>query len=117
VTADEISPEQACNQEIRCWYNGKLVQSANTKDHIFTVAQVIEHCSKLLRLLPGDLIYMGTPMGTMVETAVKTKDWQNVGWMKPGGVLKSEVTGLGICENKVLSQAEWAATKTGGAHL
>ena len=58
VTSDEISPQKAMNMDIKCWYNGELVQSSNTKMHIFTIPQVVAHVSKYIRLVPGDLIYM-----------------------------------------------------------
>lgn len=111
VTSDEVTPEQAMNMDVRCWYNGELVQSSNTKMHIFTVPQIIAHVSKMITLLPGDLIYMGTPMGTAVETATAVGGFKNVKWMQPGGHLKTEVVGLGVCENKIMSQEEYFKAK------
>ena len=54
---------------------------------------------------------MGTPAGTRVETAGKVGGMKNVDWMKPGGVLKSEVVGLGVAENKILTNDEWKASR------
>ena len=71
--------------------------------------QVIEFISEKITLEPGDLIYMGTPSGTRVETAKEKKGLKNVDWMKAGGVLKSEVAGLGVAENKILSNEDWKA--------
>jgi 2-keto-4-pentenoate hydratase/2-oxohepta-3-ene-1,7-dioic acid hydratase in catechol pathway len=92
------------------------VQSSNTAQHLFTTPQVIAHISKKITLNPGDLIYMGTPGGTRVEGA-KGKGLKNVDWMKVGGVLKSEVGGLGVAENTILSNADWKAHKLGKARL
>lgn len=111
VTTDEITPEKASNMDVRCWLNDKLVQESNTKMHIFTVPQIIAHVSKFMRLLPGDLIFMGTPAGTLVEGAKAAGGFKNVKWMQPGDVLKTEVKGLGICENRIISQQEYLQSK------
>lgn len=111
VTSDECSPEQSMNMDVKCWYNGELVQSSNTKMHIFTAAQVLAHISNLITLLPGDLIYMGTPAGTAVEGAKEAGGLGKVKWMRPGGVLRSEVGDLGVCENTILSNADHPNSK------
>ena len=43
--------------------NGKTVQSANTKDMIFSFDAIIAYVSKFFTLKIGDLIYTGTPAG------------------------------------------------------
>ena len=43
--------------------NGQVVQSGNTKSMIFSIPQIIEHCSEFFTLKIGDLIYTGTPEG------------------------------------------------------
>lgn len=43
--------------------NGETVQSANTKDMIFSVDQIISYVSQFYTLKIGDLIYTGTPDG------------------------------------------------------
>jgi 2-keto-4-pentenoate hydratase/2-oxohepta-3-ene-1,7-dioic acid hydratase in catechol pathway len=43
--------------------NGELRQSGNTRDLLFPVPQLIEILSQTWRLLPGDLVYTGTPPG------------------------------------------------------
>jgi 2-keto-4-pentenoate hydratase/2-oxohepta-3-ene-1,7-dioic acid hydratase in catechol pathway len=40
--------------------NGKVVQSSNTKDMVFSVAKTIAFLSRGSTLLPGDLIFTGT---------------------------------------------------------
>lgn len=41
--------------------NGKVVQQENTKYMIHKPAKVVSYLSKYFTLMPGDLIYMGTP--------------------------------------------------------
>jgi 2-keto-4-pentenoate hydratase/2-oxohepta-3-ene-1,7-dioic acid hydratase in catechol pathway len=43
--------------------NGVLRQSANTRDMVFSVAQIVSHISQCMTLLPGDIILTGTPEG------------------------------------------------------
>lgn len=46
-----------------CEVNGKTRQRGNTKDMLFPVPIIIERLSKIWQLLPGDLIFTGTPAG------------------------------------------------------
>ena len=43
--------------------NGEVVQHARTNDLIFSVPALIARISAVLPLLPGDVIYTGTPPG------------------------------------------------------
>ena len=43
--------------------NGRVVQSGNTKSMIYTIPQIINHCSEFFTLKIGDLIFTGTPEG------------------------------------------------------
>lgn len=51
------------NIEMRCTVNGVLRQQGNTRDMLFPVAEIIAFLSSHWRLLPGDLIFTGTPAG------------------------------------------------------
>ncbi len=43
--------------------SGVRRQHANTADMVFNVRQIVSHLSKVLTLLPGDVIVTGTPAG------------------------------------------------------
>lgn len=43
--------------------NGRVVQSGDTKSMIYTIPQIINHCSEFFTLKIGDLIFTGTPEG------------------------------------------------------
>jgi fumarylpyruvate hydrolase len=60
--------------------NDQIKQQADLADLIWSVDEIIEHLSKLYRLLPGDLIMTGTPAG--------------VGPVKPGDRLVGHIDGL-----------------------
>lgn len=57
----------------RIWLrvNGELRQQGDLEDMIYGVAEIISHLSSLLTLLPGDLIFTGTPAGV---SAIKSGD-------------------------------------------
>ena len=61
VTPDEFADPD--NIEIGCTLNGQQMQKGRTDDLIFTVPQLIESLSAVVPLLPGDLIFTGTPSG------------------------------------------------------
>lgn len=51
--------------------NGELRQQGNTAQMIFPFAEIIHFASRFFRLLPGDMIFTGTPAGV---SAVKPGD-------------------------------------------
>jgi 2,4-didehydro-3-deoxy-L-rhamnonate hydrolase len=61
VTPDEFADPD--NIEIGCTLNGQQMQKGRTDDLIFSVPQLIESLSAIVPLLPGDLIFTGTPAG------------------------------------------------------
>lgn len=61
VTPDEF--DDPGNIEIGCTLNGQQMQKGRTDDLIFSVPHLIESLSAVLPLLPGDLIFTGTPAG------------------------------------------------------
>lgn len=46
-----------------CFVNGIKRQEGSTKDMIFTIPRIISFLSTVWELMPGDLIYTGTPSG------------------------------------------------------
>ena len=89
VTADAFDGEQA---QVRCWVNGELRQDNNTRNLIFDLAELIETCSRGIRLYPGDIIATGTPAGVGMGM-------QPPRYLKAGDVVRVEVEGLGHIEN------------------
>ncbi|MCJ7508341.1 MAG: fumarylacetoacetate hydrolase family protein [candidate division Zixibacteria bacterium] len=51
------------NLKIESYLNGKVQQSSNTNQMIFSVEEIISFVSKVMTLLPGDIISTGTPAG------------------------------------------------------
>ena len=110
VTADEIGDPQ--NLHLRTRINGELRQSGNTKDMIWTCAELIHFFSINFTLRPGMVIITGTPAGTAWssdkslggnwipsedgEKLIPAKDYN-----RPGDIVESEIEGIGILMNPV----------------
>jgi len=69
--------------------NGETMQNQSSRDHIHDVHAIISFVSQYVTLLPGDIIYTGTPGATSA--------------MKPGDVVEIEVEGVGILRNHVVA--------------
>jgi len=74
--------------------NGQTVQDSSTKDMIFGVAQTIAFLSQGTTLLPGDLIFTGTPHGVGMGRKPQL-------WLKDGDIVEVALEGVGTCVNKV----------------
>lgn len=67
--------------------NGEVRQHGHTSDMIFPVAQLISYCSSIFTLMPGDLLFTGTPEG--------------VAAVKPGDTMKARISGLPLLDVSV----------------
>ncbi|RAO70312.1 uncharacterized protein BHQ10_006324 [Talaromyces amestolkiae] len=74
--------------------NGKIVQSSNTKDQIFGVAKTIAFISQGVTLLPGDVIFTGTPQGVGMGRKPQL-------WLKDGDHVEVSLQDVGTCSNRV----------------
>ncbi|GAA2350166.1 fumarylacetoacetate hydrolase family protein [Streptomyces violaceusniger] len=86
VTPDEF--DNPDDLELRCAINGEEVQEGRTCDLIFSVPTLIARLSAVLPLLPGDVIFTGTPAGVGLG-----RDPQR--WLAAGDELVSTVEGIG----------------------
>ena len=89
VTRDDID---LADTAIRCWINGELRQSANTRDLIFDVPTIIATISAGVTLQPGDVIATGTPAGVGIG-------FKPPKYLLPGDVARIEIGGIGVLEN------------------
>ena len=67
--------------------NGAVRQSSRTSAMIFSPAFLVAYVSRMMTLMPGDLILTGTPAG--------------VGPLAPGDVVEVEIEKVGILRNRV----------------
>jgi len=61
ATLDEVGDPHDLG--LRCWVNGEPMQDGRTDDFVFSIPSVVAYLSDVVTLLPGDLIFTGTPSG------------------------------------------------------
>ncbi len=83
---------------LRSLVNGEVRQQARTEDMIFGLTRLLIHISAGTTLLPGDVVLTGTPQGVAMGLPSKP-------WLRPGDVVRCEISGLGALENRVASTA------------
>jgi acylpyruvate hydrolase len=93
VTADELPPG-GMGLKIESRVNGKVMQSDNTANMMFPVAETIVYATQGMTLEPGDLLLTGTPSG--VAHARKPP-----AWMRHGDVCEIEIEGIGVLRNPI----------------
>ena len=86
VTPDELDDPD--DLEIECWLNSEQVQHSRTSDMIFPVAEIIARLSNVLPLLPGDVIFTGTPPGVGVGRTPPR-------FIQPGDEVETSISGIG----------------------
>jgi 2-keto-4-pentenoate hydratase/2-oxohepta-3-ene-1,7-dioic acid hydratase in catechol pathway len=79
-----------------CDVGGERMQTGATSDMIFPVPALVAYLSKHGELGPGDLIFTGTPSGVG-----STRNPRR--YLKPGDVIRSEIPGLGVLENRCVA--------------
>jgi 2-keto-4-pentenoate hydratase/2-oxohepta-3-ene-1,7-dioic acid hydratase in catechol pathway len=72
---------------VRSYLNGELKQSSDTSEFIFSIPEIVSFVSKVMTLMPGDIISTGTPAG--------------IGPMRPGDEVVVEVENIGRLHNYV----------------
>lgn len=97
VTADEITDPNSLL--LRTVVNGKTMQETNTSDMIFDVPTLIEFLSKSTTLLPGTIIFTGTPFGVGMGQNPPL-------WLKEGDVVQVEIERIGTLTNRFINEAK-----------
>jgi 2-keto-4-pentenoate hydratase/2-oxohepta-3-ene-1,7-dioic acid hydratase in catechol pathway len=91
VTPDEVpNPDDLA---LGCAVDGETMQDARTSDLIFDVPQLVAQLSAVLPLLPGDVLFTGTPAG--IGAARKPARF-----LHPGDVVESWIEGVGTIRNR-----------------
>jgi 2-keto-4-pentenoate hydratase/2-oxohepta-3-ene-1,7-dioic acid hydratase in catechol pathway len=93
VTSDEVGDPH--NLGIRLRLNGTVMQESNTKQMIFSAGELVAYLSIVFTLLPGDLIYTGTPPGVGMARKPPV-------FLKGGDAVEVEIDKLGVLRNPVV---------------
>ncbi len=96
VTKDEVPDPQAL--DIFLEVNGERMQSSNTRQMIFPIAELVSVISKFMTLLPGDVVITGTPPGVGLGKKPPR-------FLKSGDEMRVVVEGLGEQRQKVVEAA------------
>jgi fumarylacetoacetate (FAA) hydrolase len=94
VTPDELDDPD--DIEVACHLAGEQMQHSRTSQFVFTIPQLVASLSSVLPLLPGDLIFTGTPGG--------------VGWLREprrtiaaGEELVTAINGIGEMRHRFVA--------------
>ena len=97
VTPDEFA--DADDLGLGCAIDGTTVQNARTSDLIFSVPRLVAELSAVLPLLPGDVIFTGTPAGVGI-TAKPPR------FLQVGETLETWIEGIGTIRNRFVAPAQ-----------
>lgn len=93
VTPDEFDDPD--DIEITCSVNGQEVQKGRTRDLIFGVPALVAYLSKVMPLLPGDIIFTGTPAGVGMGRSPQV-------FLKPGDEVVTSIERIGVMRHRMV---------------
>lgn len=86
VTTDELADRD--DIALGCSIDGEVVQDGRTSNLLFSIPRSIAALSEVLTLLPGDVIFTGTPDGVGIGRSPQR-------FLQPGETLRTWVEGVG----------------------
>ncbi|MDX6740041.1 fumarylacetoacetate hydrolase family protein [Actinocorallia sp. A-T 12471] len=81
---------------ITCDVDGERVQHGRTRDMIFSLPRLIAELSAILPLLPGDLIFAGTPSGIGAGLTPPR-------FLRPGAEVVTRIEGIGEMRHRMVA--------------
>jgi 2-keto-4-pentenoate hydratase/2-oxohepta-3-ene-1,7-dioic acid hydratase in catechol pathway len=96
VTPDELDDPD--DLALGCAIDGETVQDARTSDLVFGVSELVAELSAVVSLLPGDIIFTGTPGGVGVSR-------RPARFLRPGETLVSWIEGIGTIRTRFAAPA------------
>ncbi|WP_275466540.1 fumarylacetoacetate hydrolase family protein [Streptomyces noursei] len=96
VSVDEFADPD--DLALSCALDGEVLQDGRTKDLIFSVPELVARLSAVVPLVPGDLIFTGTPSGVGMGRNPER-------YLPPGGTLVSTVEGIGSLTNRLVAES------------
>jgi 2,4-diketo-3-deoxy-L-fuconate hydrolase len=105
TTVDEL--DHPDDLALGCRLGDEVLQDGRTRDLMFNVPELVARLSQICPLLPGDIIFTGTPSG--VGNARDPKRF-----IPPGAVLTSTIEGLGELRNDFVAGPGYPGTESEG---
>ncbi len=96
VTRDEVPDPH--NLDIKLTLSGEVMQSANTRDMIFRIPELIAYISNIVPLEAGDIISTGTPPGVGLGRTPQR-------WLLDDEEMVIEIEGIGTLSNRTRATA------------
>lgn len=94
VIVKDINQEDA---DVELYVNEELKQKSNINQFIFSIPEMVSYISKVMTLLPGDVILTGTPHG--------------VGPVQPGDKMTVKIKGIGEISNTIIAKENVSTKK------
>jgi 2-keto-4-pentenoate hydratase/2-oxohepta-3-ene-1,7-dioic acid hydratase in catechol pathway len=94
-----VTPDELANPDdlaIECRVAGEVMQQSRTADMVFGVPRLIAELSGVCPLLPGDVIFTGTPAGIGASR-------QPPRFLAAGEVIESTIEGIGTIRNRCVA--------------
>ncbi len=96
VSTDELADRESLHLVTEI--DGEVRQDASTSDLIFDVPTLVSYLSHITTLIPGDMIFTGTPEGVgMVDGRLLTD----------GAVIRTTIDGIGTMVNRCRRVDDW----------
>ncbi|MGH3517687.1 MAG: fumarylacetoacetate hydrolase family protein [Haloechinothrix sp.] len=96
VTPDELPNRD--DLEIGALINGEQVQKGRTSEMVFSVPALVARLSAVTPLLPGDVIFTGTPAGVGLGRTPQR-------YLQPGDELVSYINGIGQMRHRMVAES------------
>jgi acylpyruvate hydrolase len=94
VTEDEVGGVRP-DLRLQCTVDDEVMQDARTSDLLFDPVDLVSYISTIVTLLPGDLIFSGSPPGVGKSRTPPL-------FLKSGQVMTTEIEGIAQMRNKVV---------------
>jgi len=94
-----VTPDALANPDdlaLGCSVNGEPMQESRTSDMVFSISRLISELSAVLPLLPGDVIFTGTPAGIGATRKPPR-------FLQPGDTVTSFIEGIGTLRNRCVA--------------
>jgi len=93
VTKEELTDPHSL--AIRCTVNGEVKQNSNTAQLVHKVDAIVAFLSKIVTLLPGDIILTGTPPGVGVFQKPPV-------FLNRGDIVECQIEDIGTIRNEII---------------
>lgn len=97
-----VTPDEFANPDdlgLDCTVNGKTMQKSRTSELLFSVPQLVAYLSSITPLLPGDIIFTGTPAGVGMGRTPKV-------YLRPGDEVVSTIEGIGSLHQRAVGRSD-----------